>query len=78
MANMPVHNQSSPEIRHQMQVHYQNGQVPGQVHYQIQPPPAHHPYEVPDVMEHQKSHGMKRRYSDVEGVQVNSKFLENI
>lgn len=48
---------------------YQNGHVPTQVHYTMQPP--HQQFEQkPDSPEQQKSHGVKRRFSDVEGGQV--------
>ena len=67
---MPGHNASTPDMQqmHPQQMHYQNGQVPGQVHYAVQPPPTYD--QIPDMLEHQKSHGVKRRFSDVECMQV--------
>ncbi|EFN86500.1 extensin isoform X2 [Harpegnathos saltator] len=71
--NIPLHNVPPPQVQAQIQYHpqhiqYQNGHVPTQVHYTMQPP--HQQFEQkPDSPEQQKSHGVKRRFSDVEGGQ---------
>lgn len=72
--NIPLHNVPPPQVQAQIQYHpqhiqYQNGHIPAQVHYTMQPP--HQQFEQkPDSPEQQKSHGVKRRFSDVEGSQV--------
>lgn len=72
--NIPLHNVPPPQVQAQIQYHpqhmqYQNGHVPTQVHYTMQP--AHQQFEQkPDSPEQQKTHGVKRRFSDVEGGQV--------
>ncbi|XP_035726475.1 extensin-like isoform X1 [Vespa mandarinia] len=72
--NMPLHNAPPPQIQAQIQYHtphmqYQNGHIPAQVHYTVQTP-QHQPFEQkPDSPEQQKPHGVKRRFSDIEGNQ---------
>lgn len=72
--NIPFHNVPPPQVQAQIQYHpqhiqYQNGHIPAQIHYTMQPP--HQQFEQkPDSPEQQKSHGVKRRFSDVEGGQV--------
>ncbi|XP_029659061.1 extensin-like isoform X2 [Formica exsecta] len=71
--NIPFHNVPPPQVQAQIQYHpqhiqYQNGHIPAQIHYTMQPP--HQQFEQkPDSPEQQKSHGVKRRFSDVEGGQ---------
>lgn len=68
--NIPLHNVPPPQaqIQYHPHIQYQNGHVPAQVHYTMQP---HQQFEQkPDSPEQQKSHGIKRRFSDVEGGQV--------
>lgn len=67
--NIPLHNVPPPQVQAQIQYHaqhmqYQNGHMPPQVHYTVQPPPQQFE-QKPDSPE-QKSHGIKRRFSDVE------------
>lgn len=72
--NMSPHNVPPPQVQTQIQYHpqhiqYQNGHIPTQVHYTIQPP--HQQFEhKPDSPEQQKMQGIKRRFSDIEGGQV--------
>ncbi|XP_057341321.1 uncharacterized protein LOC130678236 [Microplitis mediator] len=53
---------------HTHQLQCQNGQISTQVHYAIQPP-HHFEMHKPDSPEHHKGHGVKRRFTDVEGLQ---------
>lgn len=77
---MPLHNAPPPQIQAQIQYHtphmqYQNGHIPAQVHYTVQTP-QHQPFEQkPDSPEQQKPHGVKRRFSDIEGNQVYLRLL---
>lgn len=71
--NIPLHNVPPPQVQAQIQYHpqhiqYQNGHIPAQVHYTMQPP--HQQFEQKPDSPEQKSHGVKRRFSDVEGSQV--------
>lgn len=71
--NIPLHNVPPPQVQAQIQYHpqhiqYQNGHIPAQVHYTMQPP--HQQFEQKPDSPEQKSHGIKRRFSDVEGSQV--------
>ncbi|CAG5100365.1 Similar to khdc4: KH homology domain-containing protein 4 (Xenopus laevis) [Cotesia congregata] len=54
---------------HTHQLQCQNGHIPTQVHYTIQPPPQPFEMHKPDSPEHHKGHGVKRRFTDVEGLQ---------
>ncbi|XP_015120922.1 extensin isoform X2 [Diachasma alloeum] len=64
-----LHNVPPGQIHYTQQLHYQNGQMPEQLHYTVQPPQQ--PFEMhnPDSPEQQKGHGVKRRFNDVEGPQ---------
>ncbi|XP_076288665.1 uncharacterized protein LOC143213060 isoform X2 [Lasioglossum baleicum] len=67
--NMPLHNVPPPQVQAQIQYHahhmqYQNGHMPPQVHYTVQPPPQQ--FDQKPESPEQKSHGVKRRFSDVE------------
>ncbi|XP_034940566.1 extensin-like isoform X2 [Chelonus insularis] len=68
-----LHAVPSSQVQQQIQYHsqqlqYQNGQVPAQVHYTIQPPPQPFEMHKPDSPEHHKGHGIKRRFTDVDGL----------
>lgn len=54
------------QIHYTQQLQYQNGQMPEQLHYTVQPPQQ--PFEMhnPESPEQQKGHGVKRRFNDVE------------
>ncbi|XP_054004590.1 KH homology domain-containing protein 4-like isoform X3 [Hylaeus anthracinus] len=67
--NIPLHNVPPPQVQAQIQYHaqhmqYQNGHMPPQVHYTVQPP--HQQFDQKPDSPEQKSHGVKRRFSDVE------------
>ncbi|XP_066590962.1 uncharacterized protein [Prorops nasuta] len=68
----PLHNMPPPPPQaqipyHSQQIHLQNGHLPPQLHYAMSP--QQHLDQKSDSPEHQKSHGIKRRFSDVEGNQ---------
>ncbi|XP_063990671.1 uncharacterized protein LOC135169529 isoform X3 [Diachasmimorpha longicaudata] len=64
-----VHNVSPAQIHYTQQLQYQNGPMPEQLHYTVQPPQQ--PFEIhpPGSPEQQKGHGVKRRFNDVDGPQ---------
>ncbi|XP_043465876.1 KH homology domain-containing protein 4-like isoform X2 [Leptopilina heterotoma] len=69
---IPAPNLPPPEVQAQMhyhaqQVQYHNGQIQTQVHYALQPP--HHMDSKPELSDQHKLQGMKRRFSDLEGVE---------
>ncbi|XP_051168026.1 uncharacterized protein LOC127285861 isoform X3 [Leptopilina boulardi] len=69
---IPAPNLPPPEVQAQMhyhaqQVQYHNGQIQAQVHYALQPP--HHMEPKPELSDQHKLQGVKRRFSDLEGVE---------
>ena len=73
---IPTLNLPPPEVQAQMhyhvqQVQYHNGQMQAQVHYAVQPPHLDRRMEQkPELSEHHKLQGVKRRFSDVDGLEV--------